>query len=157
MVGPQLIIYGTRGVTTTKDKGEFHCPNCGDRQPYRLRRVRRFFTLYFIPLIPLDKLGEYIECDVCNGTYELDVLEYEPGAADAAFEAEFHFAMRRVMILMMLADGAIDDAEVATICQIYQSMSGQPLDELTVRQEAMQCQQAGIAVEQYLASTAGKL
>ena len=54
---------------------EFFCPQCGPGSTFKWRRIRRFFTLYFIPLIPLDKLGEYIECQGCNGTYDIQVLE----------------------------------------------------------------------------------
>ena len=49
-----LIIFGTRGVTYSVATGEFHCPSCAIKRGYDHKRVRRFFTLYFIPLIPLD-------------------------------------------------------------------------------------------------------
>lgn len=65
-----MIIFGTRGITTTPEKGDFHCPSCDATQKYGLKRVRRFFTLYFIPLIPLNKLGEYVECVTCKDTYK---------------------------------------------------------------------------------------
>ena len=64
-----MIIFGTRGITYRKDGGRFFCPECDGEQPYDRKRVRRFFTLYFIPLIPLNLLAEYIECPRCGGTY----------------------------------------------------------------------------------------
>jgi hypothetical protein len=69
-----LIIFGSRSVTGSKGTGSFHCPRCGPDQPYDHKRVRRFFTLYFIPLIPLGTIGEYIECGRCAGTYKPEVL-----------------------------------------------------------------------------------
>ena len=53
-----MIIFGTRGVTFTPEKGEFFCPGCCAERSFARKSVRRFFTLYFIPLVPLDKLGE---------------------------------------------------------------------------------------------------
>jgi len=69
-----LIIFGSRSVTGSKGTGSFDCPRCGTNRPYDHKRVRRFFTLYFIPLIPLSTLGEYIECGGCGGTYKPEVL-----------------------------------------------------------------------------------
>jgi hypothetical protein len=70
-----FIIYGTRGVKFTKEEGVFKCPNCICSRPYRLRSIRRFATLFFIPIIPLDKLGEYVECEHCLETYIPRVLD----------------------------------------------------------------------------------
>ena len=51
-----MIIFGTRGVTWNGESGEFVCPGCGGTtQQYTRKTIRRFFTLYFIPLIPLDR------------------------------------------------------------------------------------------------------
>ena len=70
-----LIIFGRRSVTGSMGTGSFDCPRCGPNMPYDHKRVRRFFTLYFIPLIPLGTVAEYIECGVCKGTYKPEVLQ----------------------------------------------------------------------------------
>ena len=69
-----MIIFGTQGVTYSKGKGRFSCPSCCCTRPYDHKRVRRFFTLYFIPVIPLDQLEEYVECESCRDTFQLSVL-----------------------------------------------------------------------------------
>jgi len=69
-----LIIFGTKGVTSTVSTGSFSCPGCSAQTHYDHKRVRRFFTLYWIPLIPLDTIGEYIECLSCHGTFKQSVL-----------------------------------------------------------------------------------
>jgi hypothetical protein len=73
-----MIIWGWRALTKTVSRGNFFCPDCGQQQAYSRRLVRRFFTLYFIPLFPTKTLGEYIECDVCKNAYKDKVLEYNP-------------------------------------------------------------------------------
>ena len=155
-MGPFLIIFGTRGVTYTAGEGEFHCPDCG-KQPYRHRRVRRFFTLYFIPLIPLDMLGEYIECGRCEGTYKLEVLQLDPDAGRKEFQAEFHAAVKRTLALMSLADGHVDDAEVKTIADIYGSLTDRAVSEDEVRNEIEQARRDGRDVSQYLGTVGGML
>jgi len=69
-----LIIFGSRAITSEQARGEFLCPRCGPGQSYVHKSVRRFFTLYFIPLIPLNRVGEYIECQTCAGTFKVEVL-----------------------------------------------------------------------------------
>ena len=51
-----MIIFGTRGVKSTLSQGQFDCPQCGSNRAYKHKKVTRFFTLYFIPVIPLGKI-----------------------------------------------------------------------------------------------------
>jgi tellurite resistance protein len=151
-----MIIFGTRGVTYNKTKGEFHCPRCGPGR-FHHKRVRRFFTLYFIPVLPLDLLGEYVECQGCTGTFNPEVLEYDPDADKANFEAEFHRAIRRVMVVMMLADGVIDDDEVRVILEIYEKLAGVAMDEGDLQREVARAQSEGLDVAAALAPYRGTL
>ena len=157
MYNRAVIIFGTRGVTYSADSGTFHCPQCASQSGYRQRRVRRFFTLYFIPVIPLDKLGEYIECDNCAGTFTEGVLNYDPNAQDRMIEAAYHSACKRVMVLMMLADGIIDDDEIQAIQGIYEAIVGRPVSESEVREEIRQAQSDGLSVSEYTANLVGVL
>ena len=152
-----MIIFGTRGVTYSAEKGQFACPRCQHSQPFNHKRVRRFFTLYFIPLIPLDKLGEYVECQTCQGTYDLAVLNFDPQAESAAFEAEYQKAIKRVMVQMMLADGHIDDQEIETIREVYQKLSGVALTRIDVEGEIHDAKGDGRTVVDYLRNLAGTL
>ena len=141
-----MIIFGTRGITYRKDGGRFFCPECDGEQPYDRKRVRRFFTLYFIPLIPLNLLAEYIECPRCGGTYREDILSCDPRAAKEKVDAEFHRAVRRVMIGMMLADGNIEDSEVESIRDIYGQLANSEVTEAQIRREIEHVEAAGSGV-----------
>jgi tellurite resistance protein len=152
-----LIIFGTRGVTYSAAQGQFHCPECGAQRPYQHKRVRRFFTLYFIPLIPLDLLGEYIECGTCQGTYKESVLSFDPSRADAREEARFREAIKRTMVMMMLADGAVDEAEVQTIRDIFGKIAGRAIERAEVEQEIQAARGDRRGVEEYLGELVGSL
>lgn len=107
-----MIIFGTRGVKSTIKSGDFNCPQCEKSVPYRHRKVTKFFTLYFIPLIPLGSAGEYVECGTCKGTFIPRVLESSPNDLNQIdFMAIYEQAIRHSMVLMMLADGVIDSEE----------------------------------------------
>lgn len=152
-----MIIFGTRGITYQMAKGQFACPSCGPGTGFTHRRVRRFFTLYFIPVIPLDQLGEYVECHQCRGTYKPEILKLDPAADRKAFEAEFHSVIRRVMIKMMLADGVIDEGELASIADISQKLTEAPLPVDRIRAEAALLEKDGQTVQQYLKSVRSQL
>lgn len=69
-----LIIWGLRVFYHTIGEGTFHCRKCGGDRQYRHRAGRRFFTLFFIPIIPLNKVGEHVQCTTCHTRYVMDVL-----------------------------------------------------------------------------------
>lgn len=69
-----LLIWGLRNFYHTVGQGTFHCRKCGGDRQYRHRAGRRFFTLFFIPLIPLNKTGEHVQCMTCKTRYVTDVL-----------------------------------------------------------------------------------
>ena len=137
-----LIIWGTRGVTTTAGRGQFHCPSCGGNH-YAHKRVRRFFTLYWIPIIPMNLLGEYIECDTCASTFDMAVLDYDPEAGKEAFLSKLDAASRRLMALMVLADGDVDDEEVAAMVAVSENLPGTSLTEEDARAEIAAAQAEG--------------
>lgn len=152
-----LIIFGTRGVTYGSEGGQFFCPGCEGKESYLHRKVRRFFTLYFIPLIPLDMIGEYIECQSCTGTYKLSILDFDPQKAADAEEAEFHKAMRRVLVLMMLADGVVEESELEAIQTILGKLEDRVVTRQEVEAEVTRAQAEKSSIETYCKSMAGYL
>jgi hypothetical protein len=69
-----LIIWGVRVFFNSTGQGVFQCPRCGGDRQYRRRSGRRFFTVFFIPLIPLNRVGEHVQCGNCRTRFHVDVL-----------------------------------------------------------------------------------
>lgn len=113
-----MIIFGTRGVKSTLAQGNFVCPQCATSEAYKHKKVTKFFTLYFIPIIPLGKMGEYVECQPCRGTFVSRVLDYDPDSAKNEFQSIYEKAMRHTMAMIVLADGEIDDNELKVVLEI---------------------------------------
>lgn len=113
-----MIIFGTRGINSTIKEGQFTCPQCATSKPYKHKKVTKFFTLYFIPLIPLGKAGEYVECQTCKGTFVPRVLDYNPNQQRNEFQSVYEQAMRHCMVSIMLADGEIDQNEMVMVQKI---------------------------------------
>ena len=53
----------------------FFCPHEGGDRHANLVTARRWFTLFFIPIIPLNVLGHYVQCTSCNKHFDTSVLD----------------------------------------------------------------------------------
>jgi hypothetical protein len=69
-----MIIFGMSPRTKTTGSGTFFCPHCRTTRSYERKEGRNYFSLYFIPLIPIGKSQTYIECGTCHLTFTADVL-----------------------------------------------------------------------------------
>ncbi|MGD8457204.1 MAG: zinc-ribbon domain-containing protein [Anaerolineales bacterium] len=70
-----MIIFGTKAKTKVIGQGSFMCPRCQKSCAYERIKVTKHFTLYFIPIIKIDDLGEYIECMECASRYHTSILK----------------------------------------------------------------------------------
>ena len=70
-----IFIWGFRVRGSTLGAGTFFCPSCGGDRGYVHKKARRWFTLFWVPLIPLKEIGEYVECDRCKSTFTPGVLQ----------------------------------------------------------------------------------
>jgi hypothetical protein len=69
-----LLIWGWRSLLKVLGVGEFHCPRCRADRSYQLVRPRRWFTMFFIPVIPL-KWGEnFVQCSACKAGFSEEIL-----------------------------------------------------------------------------------
>lgn len=140
-----MIIWGTRGVTTTKGSGDFHCPHCNARQNYHHKKLQRFFTLYFIPLIPMDTLAEYVQCQTCQGEFKTVVLQYDPEIERSARREQLNAHYRAVLVhfarmanrrdpeflerVAQLFRGFADAADI-TAAEVAGDLDGDPLEDI---------------------------
>ena len=73
-----FIIYGWRTMESHAEYGQCHCLICRGPRQYTLIKLNRYFTLYFIPIIPLGTVAQAVECHSCRRQFEPDVLSYGP-------------------------------------------------------------------------------
>lgn len=69
------ILWGLSVVYRTLGRGVFFCRRCGGDREYRHRTGRRFVTIFFIPLVPLMKTGQHVQCLACKTRYVTEVLK----------------------------------------------------------------------------------
>ena len=93
-----LIIFGLRVFYRTIAQGTFYCRRCGGDRQYRHRSGRRWFTLFFLPVIPLNKVGDHVQCRTCRTRYVTDVLS-QPTTAQ--MQAALPIGMRAAVSAML--------------------------------------------------------
>jgi DNA-directed RNA polymerase subunit M/transcription elongation factor TFIIS len=72
---PLFIIFGISSKVKAKPAGPFRCPACDAQRTYAELRRSRWFSLFFIPLIPLgsSSLGR-VQCTTCGSEYDASVV-----------------------------------------------------------------------------------
>ncbi|HBX77313.1 MAG TPA: hypothetical protein DEG43_06690 [Acidimicrobiaceae bacterium] len=77
-------VYGT-GTTfkrKTLDDGTFSCYNSNckgrkngqEKQSYKARQERKWFTVLYIPIVPMGEPQKYVECKSCKEVYPMSHL-----------------------------------------------------------------------------------
>lgn len=102
-----LIIWGLRIVYRTLAQGEFFCRRCGGDRYYRHRVGRRYCTLFFIPVIPLNKTAEHVQCTTCKTRYVTEALKLP---TTAQMRAALPAGVRALICVMLQAGNPANSA-----------------------------------------------
>ena len=80
-----MIIFGVQVKEGQAATETFLWPKCRMPKHYRRRSLHRWFSLYFIPIIPLGQIGEQAECQGCFSRYDARIL-WEAAAQAAGLQ-----------------------------------------------------------------------
>lgn len=69
-----MSLIGVRFYFKTTGHGTLHCYRCGGDRPYRKCVGRRWFHVLYLPVLPLDRVAEHVQCRVCRTRYRIEVL-----------------------------------------------------------------------------------
>ncbi len=72
---------GLRFYFRTTGRGTAHCQRCGGDRPYRRCAGHRWFQVLGIPVIPLDRIPEHVQCRTCRTRYRIEVLSIPTASA----------------------------------------------------------------------------
>jgi len=147
-----LIIFGLRARYRTLAEGTFYCPREGGDRSYRKRQARRWFALFFIPIIPLKVLGEFIECRSCGAAYDERMLTMPTAASMMGNLAN---AMRQAVVSMITADGAITDDEKDKGFEVMQRYADTPYTMENLEDDLKDLKHGDLATQ--MAEVAGML
>jgi len=152
-----MIIIGSTQLTFTRDTGTFHCPNCDQTRSYRHRHQREFLTVYFIPLIPLQKLGEFLECQTCRQTFAPEIAQMTAEQVRASQRRGVMEKIRRVLVVIVAVDEQVTDEELAEVSEFARQHDLPEVSGEQVLREASTARRSGMDPRQYIAHVAGQL
>lgn len=145
-----MIIFGTRGITTTPSRGAFFCPSCNTEADYELKRVRRFFTLYFLPVIPMDKLGDYVKCTRCQGEFNTQVLAYDALKYQEEAKQDYSLALRVLAAKVLVQNNWTNPDQIARAVSIFRYETQMGLDEQELSELVQIAKEKGVLIEHAL-------
>lgn len=118
-----ILVWGFKALYKTLGEGTFFCPSEGGDRPYRERQARKWFTLFWIPIIPLSVLGDFVECTSCKSSYNNTVLT---APTSAQIMDNLANAARQAIVSIITADGVIDDDEIDVALQVMKTYADTP-------------------------------
>ena len=96
-----LLIFGFTVRFKTHATQVFSCPACGGDRTGELQQARRWFSLFFIPIVPLRPLGEQVRCTSCGRMFATSVLER---ATTSTLETVLANARRALAVMVVATD-----------------------------------------------------
>jgi hypothetical protein len=127
-----FLIWGIRVRLKTIVEGIFFCPACGGDRNYQLKQGQRWFTIFFIPVIPLGKVGEpFAQCTACKNAYKSSVLE-TPTSSDLS---EHLLGAVREALVSMFRQAPPTLAAMRTAVDVLTMAANRPWSEADVRSD----------------------
>ena len=83
-----MIVWGRSISNKVVATGQFYCPDCRQHRTYVLRQDQKWGTIWWIPVVPLEKSEPYVECASCHGTYPEAALRHDRASAQQQFDAQ---------------------------------------------------------------------
>lgn len=149
-----MIITGRTSLNSSIGSGTFHCPRCSMPRQFQHIEVKRYFTLYFIPLFPLGSSGQYVECTSCTGTFGVEALSAGP-TAPAQPAAPSWDDLRRSLVVLLHNAQRVDAETLGRLRTWYEQQSQCTLAPETIATELRQAAEAGARVEAFVQQTLG--
>lgn len=117
-----ILLFGTKGRITRSSENDLlksACPNCDS--DLELKNLKRWFTLFFIPIFPFNTLDTFYQCNKCESSYKQSAREALLSNSGDKSEIEkearklFGTTLLACMTHMANIDGEISASEVVEI------------------------------------------
>jgi hypothetical protein len=149
-----VIIFGFRGRIATLGTGQFYCPRCHGDRAFTRKGVRRWFTLFFVPVFPISATtGTRVCCDTCGGAFNEEALTLPTAEA---FRSVYGSAFRSCALEVLRAGDPTNAVARATALSSINGLlpSGQ-LDDAAIDRDLASAAPTSLAVA--LAPVANRL
>ena len=146
-----MLHIDTGQVTFTTATGEFFCPTCNSKQACRLRTVRRFLRLYFIPLIPLEEVSRHVQCLKCRKDHDIRWLHQKAAAQQPQLEPAQIGAVVLAAMRFVFDLGESTAAHLAALAEIAEQLTGNEVTGADILDGRRWLARQGVTAADYLA------
>lgn len=122
-----ILIWGFKVRFRTLAEGVFFCQVCGGDRACAHKQGKRWFTFFWIPLIPLKDVGEpFVECSTCHNAFRMGVLN-QP--TSAALSQNLVSATRAALAWLLRATAPPSPATIAAALAVLSAAANRPWSE----------------------------
>lgn len=119
-----LLVWGFKVRFKTVLQGTFFCQACGGDRQYEQKQARRWFTLFWIPIIPLKEVGEqFVECTTCRQAYRTSVLQMP---TTATLSNDLTLATREAVTWLLRSTSVVTPAARAIALDMLSRAANRP-------------------------------
>lgn len=137
-----LLIWGFKVRFKTLLQGVFFCPSCGGDRQYERKQGRRWFTFFFIPVIPLNSVGdEFVECTTCHQAYKPSVLEMP---TTATLSNDLTLATREAVVWLLRSVAVVDPAATGVALEVLSMAANRRWSEPELQQDLATLEVSGL-------------
>jgi len=140
-----FLMVGERVREKREPIGELNCAVCSMATAFTSIIEQNYFTLFAIPLLPLDKTAEYVRCDKCHTVYRVDD-QSEPASL---------LVGKWVLVYIMLGYGMIEHRD--TVRKIFKKVTGFEYLEADMRSHIREMESDGLTIMERLKQYSGSL
>jgi hypothetical protein len=149
-----IFIWGWKVRFRKLGEGVFFCQVCGGDRHYHRKQGRRWVTIFFIPMIPLNDVGdEFVECTTCHNAYRLSALN-QPTSATLS-ESLVGATRAAIVWLLRTAAGRPAPAVIAAALHVLSAAANRPWTESELEVDVAQLDVSSLPTQ--LATLAGVL
>lgn len=118
-----FFLFGEQVSIKSLEDGQFHCPVCGVRRPYRRFKEVNYFTIFLLPIAPLAKLADYCQCAVCGSSF----------VPDNYAEPSYLGGVRRALVYVMMGYNMENHKD--TVRELWQKLTASIIDDKEIMLE----------------------
>jgi hypothetical protein len=149
-----LGLIGLRFYFRTTGRGTAHCQRCGGDRPYQRCTGRRWFHVLRIPVVPLDRVAEHVQCRVCGTRYRMEVLSIP---TSAAMQVALPAGALAAVTIMLRAGDTVSPAARGRAIDIVQAAGLSDYDNSALTADLARAEKKGMAIAEPLACLAIQL
>jgi hypothetical protein len=119
-----ILVWGFKVRFKTLLQAMFFCPSCGGDRQYERKQGRHWFTFFFIPIIPLNHVGdEFVECTTCHQAYKPSVLDMP---TTATLSSDLTLASREAVVWLLRSTPVVDPAAARVALEVLSTAANRP-------------------------------